>query len=137
MATKVGFVDHSGKVTFTASATIDQYECVKATGGTATGAKTAAPAGSGESVIGVAMTAATATGIAIDVKMLTDVGTFPAVNAASVTAGAPIYAFTGGLVKATTTAGSGVECALGVCVSGSTTTLSQIEWVPTAGRRTT
>jgi hypothetical protein len=137
MATKVGWVDNTGKVTFTASATIDQYELVKATGGAAGTAKTAAPAGSGESVIGVALTAATATGAVIDVKLLTDNGTFPAVNAASVTAGAVIYAFTGGQVKASTTAASGVECALGVCVSGSTATLSTIEWVPTPGRRTT
>ena len=131
MAIKSGW-NESGTLTLIASATVDQYELVKITGD-----GTCAPAGSGERVVGVAMTAATATGIAIDVDALNRSGSFPAITAASVTAGAAVYSFTGGLVKASTTAGSGVECAIGVCVHGSTAVGDQILIAPVFGRATT
>ena len=131
MTIKAGW-NESGTLTLIASASVDQYEVVKISGD-----GKCAPAGSGEAGVGVAMTAATATGIAIDVDAFNRGGSFPGIMAASVTAGAEVYTFTGGLLKASTTAASGVACKLGVCINGSTSTGDQIVYVTGGAHATT
>jgi len=131
MAVQKGWTE-APKVSLVASAAVEQYDQVAVTGN-----KTIGPAASGSTPIGVALSAATATGVAVDVLMYNGGGTVPAINAASCTAGSPVFAFTSGLVKATTTQVTGIVCQLGVCVSGSTATLSRIEFAPGIASKTT
>jgi len=128
---KVGWTE-TGKVSFVSSGVIVQYDQVAVSGN-----KTVAAAGSGGAAVGVALNAATATGIDVGVLMYNKGGTAPAVTAASVTAGSPVYTFTSGLVKATTTAASGTACRIGVCVSGSTAVGDRIEFAPGISPATT
>jgi hypothetical protein len=131
MAVQFGWTE-APKVSLVASAAIELYDQVAVTGN-----KTIGPAGSGGAAIGVALSAATATGVAVDVVMYNGGGTVPAINAGTCPAGSAVYAFTSGLVKSTTTAASGTACRLGVCVSGSTATLSRIEFAPGISPKTT
>ena len=131
MTVKSGWQE-AGRISLISGGTIEQYDQVVISGN---GIVTAS--GSGGAAIGVAMTQATATGLSIDVLPYNAAGTAPAVTAASVTAGAPVYTFTSGLVKASTTAASGTACRIGVCVVGSTSTGDQIAFVPGLSPATT
>jgi len=131
MAVEKSWTDSTGKLSIVASATIDQYEVVKMTGNRTCKPTTAAS----DVVVGVALTAATATGIAVDVLAVNHGGTCPGVLAASTTAGAKVYPFAGGLLKAAATVASAVP--IGVCVSGATVVGSRVEWLPIGAIATT
>lgn len=131
MAVEKTWTDSTGKVSFLSSATIDQYELVKVSGNSLCTPTTAAS----DRAIGIALTAATATGKDVDVLLVNHGGSCPGVSSGSVTAGAKVYPFAGGLLKASATVASAVP--VGVCKNGATVTGSRIEWIPLAAIKTT
>lgn len=131
MAVEKSWTDSTGKLSFVSSATIDQYELVKASGNRLATPTTAAS----DRAIGVALTQATATGKDVDVLAVNHGGTCPGIIAASVTAGAKVYPFNGGLLKASATVANAVP--VGVCITGATVSLSRIEWLPIGAIATT
>ena len=120
---KVGRVD-AGKFTLVASAAVTKNAQVKISG-----AGTCAVAGVGEAAIGVALTAATATGIAIDVKLYNSPGTFNGVTASAVAAGAVLYTAAAGAVNDATTTASGGIVGIAVTAGAATAGGDTIEFV--------
>jgi predicted RecA/RadA family phage recombinase len=130
MAVEKSWTDSTGKISCIASAAVGQYKLVKVTGN-----RTVAHATAGsDTPVGVALTAATATGLDVDVLLLNHGGTLPGVTFGSVTAGAKVYPFTAGVVKASTTVASGVP--VGICVTGATVSASRVEWTPIHAKTT-
>ena len=120
---KVGRVD-AGKFTLMASAAVTKNAQVKISG-----ASKCAMAGVGEAAIGVALTAATATGIVIDIKPYNAAGTFNGVTASAVAAGAVLYTAAAGAVNDATTSGSGGIVGIAVTAGAATAGGDTIEFI--------